>query len=72
MIVVVGATGITAWVVLQSRARSRTLLCLNDGFTHEVPILQPKQPRAFLVALLAHSESINGRTLSVGSIPDLT
>lgn len=72
MIVFVGANGITAWNLRVRFAASRQLVCLNDGFSVDFPIRAAKNPRQMLVAMREHSEQLNGRTLSVSEIRDLT
>jgi hypothetical protein len=72
MIVVVGANGVAAWVVRTWMGRPRQLVCLNDQFIAEFPFPGPTVPRRMLVDMLQHSEALNGRTLSVGTVAELT
>lgn len=72
MIVVVGANGIAAWEVITRRGIGRRLVCLNDAFVFDFPNAAPRNPRAMLVAIRDHSEALNGRTLSIADLSDLT
>lgn len=72
MIILVGVDGITGWVLRTPRGEDRQLVCLNDGFSISIPIRAAKNPRQVLIALRDHSESLNGRTLSLADVPGLT
>ena len=68
MFVVVETTGIAAWQMHSVLGISRELVCVNDGFAIDIPLRAAKNPRAQLVAMREHSESLVGRVLSVSEI----
>ena len=72
MILFVGATGIAAWNMRLVRGHSREAVCLNDGFSIDIPHVAPKAPRVILNQMRLHSEELNGRTVSVSQISLLT
>jgi len=69
---VVGANGVTGWIVRTRLSRDRQYVCLNDSFTVTDNIAAPRNPRQLLVAIVTHSEALNGRTLSVSDVTELT
>lgn len=72
MIVVVGSNGVAGWMLRERRNAFRRLVCLNDQFTIDLESSGPRNLRTALVAMLAHSEVLNGRTLSVGELQSLS
>ena len=72
MIVVVGATGVTGWIVKHRLGVDRRYICLNDQFTVTDNVTAPRNPRQLLVAILQHSEQLNGATRSVAQLDELT
>lgn len=68
MIVIVGATGTTAWRIQTQLGVRTRVVCLNDAWTITIPLRNPPTPRSVLTAMIQHSESLAGRTLSVGQI----
>jgi hypothetical protein len=71
MIVIVGANGVTAFIIRSLKGYGRRVVCLNDGRTMTFPDFEVGTNRAVLTGMMAHAESINGSTLSVGVLAEL-
>lgn len=71
MIIFTGATGLTVWLARTPIGKPRSLVCLNDGFVLQWPARGEGGLRNIVSALRLHSETLNGRTVSIGQLDEL-
>lgn len=72
MIIFICANGMVAWNFNSVIGLRRQAVCLNDGFTVDIPIRMAKNPRAILIGMRDHSEGLAGQTRSISEIRSLT